>query len=113
MLNKVIIAGRLGQEPKTNQNKTASNFSVALNRYTKSATGEKVEETTWFNVVAYKGQAGFANDYLQKGDLVAVEGSLRERSYTDKDGHERKVVEIVASNLSILSRAGGTEAAAA
>lgn len=111
MLNKVIIAGRLGQAPSTNPNKTASNFSLALNRRSKTATGEKVDETTWVNVVAYKGQATFADQYLQKGDLIAVEGSLRERSYTDKEGNAKTVFEVVASNLSFLSRTEQAEAA--
>ena len=105
MINKVFIGGHVGQDPKTNANKTASNFSVAVNRKSKSATGETTQETLWVNVVAYKKQAEFADQYLQAGDKVLVEGALREREYEGKNGTV-KVTELVASNFTFLGRKG-------
>jgi single-strand DNA-binding protein len=109
-LNKVQIIGNLGADPEmrfTPSGSGVTNFRVAVNRNRRGQDGNMVEETEWFRVVAWD-SAGYklaeiCNEYLRKGQRVYVEGRLQSRKYTDKDGIERTSVEIVASDMIMLS----------
>lgn len=105
-VNKVIIVGRIGKDPEVRhlQNgTTVANFSVATSEtYKDKNTGDKVEQTEWHNIVLWRGLADIAEKYLNKGDMVYIEGKLRTRSW-EKDGVTRYTTEIVGDNMKMLS----------
>jgi len=106
MLNKIMLIGNLGRDPEMNvtgDGTPFTRFSIAVNRRTKNAKGEKGEETEWFNVVAWRQLAELCNTYLQKGAKVYLEGRLTQRKYTDKNGVERTTVEVTANDVEFLS----------
>eukprot|EP00828_Plagiopyla_frontata_P012608 TRINITY_DN17227_c0_g1_i2.p2 TRINITY_DN17227_c0_g1~~TRINITY_DN17227_c0_g1_i2.p2 ORF type:complete len:184 (-),score=65.56 TRINITY_DN17227_c0_g1_i2:586-1137(-) len=108
-LNKVIIIGRLGQDPKlsyTSSGQAVANFSVATDEgYRDRQTGQRVERTEWHRVVAWRQTAEFCGNYLGKGRLVMVEGKLQTRKWQGQDGQDRYTTEIVADNVQGLDRA--------
>jgi len=107
--NKVQLIGRLGQDPeiRTLENgKKVAHFSLATNDSYKSAEGTKVEETTWHSIVAWNGLAELSSKFLRKGREVCIEGRINYRSYNDKNGVQRNVTEIVATDLVLLSSGG-------
>jgi single-strand DNA-binding protein len=112
-MNKIMLIGNLGRDPEMNYtpNGTAvAKFSLAVNRVTKSATGERLEETEWFNIVAWQQLAERCSTYLKKGQKIFIEGRLATRKYTDKNGIERTAIEVVASDMEFLTpkdRQGG------
>jgi len=99
-MNKVILAGRVGQDPTfkllANENSVA-NFSVATTEF-KNVNGEKQTHTEWHNIAAWKKLANFVNDYLKKGDQVLVEGRLKYDTY-EKDGVKKYKTSIVAHQV--------------
>jgi single-strand DNA-binding protein len=103
-VNKVILIGRLGADPElrqTQSGKSVCNFSLATNE---RRGGEDAVE--WHKITAWERQAELANQYLQKGRQVAVEGSIRTRSY-EADGQTRYVTEIHAHRVEFISDGGG------
>ncbi len=108
-MNKVIIIGRVGQEPKvsyTTSGQAVANFSVATDEgYRDKQTGQKVERTEWHRCVAWRHQAEFVGNYVGKGRLVMVEGKLQTRKWQDQNGQDRYSTEIVADNIQGLDRA--------
>jgi single-strand DNA-binding protein len=116
-VNKVIIVGNLGRDPETRYNPEGgaiTNISVATTDTWKDKTsGEKQERTEWHRVVFFSRLAEIAGEYLKKGSQVYVEGSLRTRKWTDKEGQERYTTEIIADRMQMLgSRQGSGDAAA-
>lgn len=105
--NKVQLIGNLGKDPEVinleGGNKLAK-FSVATNESYKNAKGEKVTDTQWHNVVAWGKTAEIAETYLKKGNEVAIEGKLINRTYETKEGDKRYVTEIKCSELLMLSK---------
>ena len=104
--NKVQLIGRLGQDPEMKtlySGKKVAHFNLATNENYKSADGTKIEETTWHSIVAWNGLAELSSKYLKKGKEVCIEGRISYRSYTDKNGVQKSVTEIVASDLVLLS----------
>lgn len=100
MLNVVVIMGRLTDNPElktTNSGVEVTSFSVAVERRYVSG-GER--QTDFINVVAWRQQAKFVCNYFRKGQMIAVNGTLQQRSYTDRDGNKRTVYEVVADNIS-------------
>ncbi|WP_147821794.1 single-stranded DNA-binding protein [Salidesulfovibrio onnuriiensis] len=108
-LNKVILIGRIGQDPKvsyTSSGQAVTNFSVATDEgYRDKNTGQRVERTEWHRVVAWRQAAEFVANYLGKGRLVMVEGKLQTRKWQDQNGAERYTTEIVADRVQGLDRA--------
>ena len=103
--NKVQLIGNLGNAPevKTTENgKKLARFSVATSESYRNASGEKVSETTWHNLVAWGKVADIAEKYLNKGSEVAIEGKLINRSYTDKDGNKKYITEVQVNELLML-----------
>ncbi|MBQ7007067.1 MAG: single-stranded DNA-binding protein [Oscillospiraceae bacterium] len=104
MLNRVVLIGRLTQDPElrfTQSGIAVATFTLAVERNFKSANGER--ETDFIDIVVWRQQAENCANYLSKGKLAAVDGSLRIRSYETKDGQKRKAAEIVADNVRFLS----------
>ncbi len=105
MLNKCILIGRLTADPEMRYTQSGIgvvNFRIAIDRNYKSASGEK--ETDFINIVAWRKLAELVNQYLGKGRLVAVEGSLQMRRYQTKEGENRTAYEVVADNVQFLDR---------
>lgn len=99
-VNKVILIGRLGQDPKLTYLPSGSpvvEMSVATDESYKDREGNKVEKTEWHRVKAFGRTAEFCSNYLSKGRLVYVEGSLRTRSWEDQQGQKRYMTEVVVS----------------
>ena len=100
MLNTAIIQGRLVADPelKHTQNGVAVvNFTVAVSRsYAKP--GEE-RQTDFIDVVAWRQTAEFVSNYFGKGQMIAVRGEIQTRTYTDKEGNNRKAVEIIADQV--------------
>ena len=106
-VNKVILVGNLGKDPETRYATSGAaicNITLATSRQWKDkASGEKREETEWHRVVFYDRLAEIAGEYLKKGRSVYVEGRLKTRKWTDKDGVEKYTTEVVADNMQMLS----------
>ena len=110
-INKVILIGNLGRDPEvryTPSGAAVCNVTIATSRNWKDKTsGEKVEETEWHRVVFYDRLAEIAGEYLKKGRSVYVEGRLKTRKWTDKDGVEKYTTEIVADQMQLLGSREG------
>ena len=108
MLNKAILMGRLTANPElktTPQGTAVTSFSIAVDRnYNK---GEK--QTDFINIVAWRNTAEFICKYFTKGQLVAVDGSIQTRSYTDKDGNKRTAFEVVADQVYFAEKKQNTQ----
>lgn len=105
-MNKITLIGNLGRDPEMNYTPNGvavTKFSLAVNRVTRSSTGEKEKETDWFNIVAWRQLAEICNNYLHKGDKVYIDGRLQQRKYTDKNGIERWMTEVIATDMEMLS----------
>ena len=105
-VNKVILIGNLGKDPEmrtTPQGTSLARFSVATSTTWKDASGAKQERTEWHDVVAWEKLAQICGEYLHKGKMVYVEGSLQTRSWEDQAGQKRYKTEIKASNVVMLS----------
>jgi single-strand DNA-binding protein len=104
-LNKVMVIGNMGRDPEmryTPSGKPVTSFSLASSRSWTTPSGERREETEWFNVVAWGGLAEICNDKLFKSQQVYVEGRLQTRSWEDESGQRHYRTEIVASDMIIL-----------
>ncbi|MEE8356575.1 MAG: single-stranded DNA-binding protein [Anaerolineales bacterium] len=104
-LNKVMLIGRLGQEPEmryTPSGRPLTKLQVAVNRSWKSSDGEKKTETEWFNIVAWGKLAEICNQYLSKGQQVYIEGRLHTRQWQDDKGNNHSSVEVIAQELLML-----------
>ncbi len=116
MLNKIMLIGNLGRDPElqvTSDGTPFTRFSLAVSRNYKTSSGEKREETEWFNIVAWRQLAEICERFLHKGSKVYIEGRVTQRKYTDKNGLERTSVDVNATDMEILtpkSASSGTEA---
>lgn len=99
-MNSINITGRITNKPELkftgNEKKAVVSFSIAFNR------GE--EQVDFFNVVAYEKQAENLCKFVDKGDMLAVSGRLTTRSYTNKENQQVNVVEIIASNITFITK---------
>ncbi|MCF0166469.1 MAG: single-stranded DNA-binding protein [Bacteroidales bacterium] len=107
-LNKVMLIGNAGKDPDIRHLESGvcrATFTLATSdRIKDKTTGESREQTEWHNIVLWRNLAELAEKYIRKGTSVYVEGSIRYRTYTDKDGATRTISEIVADNLQLLGR---------
>jgi single-strand DNA-binding protein len=104
-VNKVILIGNLGRDPevRTIENGAkVANFSLATTESYRNKDGNRVEQTEWHRIVLWRGLAEIAEKYLRKGNSIYVEGKIVTRKYTDKDGVERTITEIVGDNMTML-----------
>ena len=105
-INKVILIGNLGKDPEVRHlenGAVVANFSIATSEtYKDRKTGEKVSQTEWHNIVAWRGLAEIAERYLKKGQKVYIEGKLKTRTWQDQDGNNRYSTEIITDNLTML-----------
>jgi single-strand DNA-binding protein len=121
-LNKVILIGRLGNDPirrETKNGTPVAHFSLATSRLLPAASVEgdlgeeagepgKREETVWHNIVVWGRQGEVCYQFLRKGRTVYVEGAMRKRAFTTKDGQERVSFEVHADSVGFLGGLGGS-----
>jgi len=113
-VNKVILVGHLGRDAETKYTTSGvavSRFTVATNRRVKDAqTGEWKDETDWHNITLWRNEN--LAPYLLKGKQVYLEGSLRTRSWEDKEGQKKYMTEVVVDDIILLSSQGGGQGGA-
>lgn len=108
-VNKVILVGNLGRDPEIRylpSGEPVANITIATSSKYKNKSGEMVEETEWHRVTFFGKLAEIVGQYLKKGRSVYVEGRIKTRKYTDKDGVEKYATDIIANEMQML---GGRE----
>ena len=109
-VNKVILIGNLGKDPEVRHLEggvAVARFPLATSETFKDKSGQKQEKTEWHNIVLWRGLAEVAEKYLRKGQSVFIEGKIRTSQYQDKEGNQRYSTEIVADNMTMLTRGEG------
>jgi single-strand DNA-binding protein len=110
-INKVTLIGRLGRDPElkyTAGGTAYCRFSMATDdSWTDKNSGERQERTEWHNVVAWERLAEICGQYLAKGRLVYIEGSIQSRQWEDQDGNKRTSYDIRARDMVLLGSPGG------
>jgi single-strand DNA-binding protein len=104
-MNKVILVGRLGQDPKlayAPSGVAVANFNIATDESYTDRDGNKVDKAEWHRIVVFAKQAEMCANYLSKGRLVLVEGSLQTRKWQDQDGNDRYTTEVKAQRVQFL-----------
>ena len=109
-VNKVILVGNLGRDPEIRylpSGDAVANVTIATSSKYKNKTGEMVEETEWHRVTFFGKLAEIVGQYLKKGRSVYVEGRIKTRKYTDKDGVEKFATDIIANEMQMLGSREG------
>ncbi len=109
-VNKVILVGRLTRDPEvrnTPTGQTVATIGMATNNYWTDKSGNKQEKTEFHTVVLWGKVAEIAGQYLSKGQEAFIEGRLQTREYTDKQGVQRRVTEIIGETMQLGSRPQG------
>ena len=112
MINAVVLMGRLVRDPEirtTASGKSVCSFSLAVER-----DFQRSEEKTadYFDCVAWGNTAEFVGKYFHKGRMIALQGRLQARTYKDREGNNRKVVEVIADKVSFTGEPKKAESAA-
>jgi single-strand DNA-binding protein len=110
-VNKVTLIGRLGKDPELKYTASGSaycRFSIATDdSWTDRSTGERQERTEWHNIVTWEKLAEICGQYLTKGKMVYIEGSIQSRQWEDQDGNKRTSFDIRARDMVMLGGPGG------
>lgn len=107
MKNKVQLIGNLGADPEvkeTGKSGSMVRLSLATTESYINAKKEKVEETNWHNLLLWGNLASSTEKFLSKGDTIAVEGRLKNNTYTDKNGEKRYTNDIVVNEYQLLHK---------
>jgi len=113
-VNKVILLGNVGKDPDVrhlDNNVSVASFSLATTErgYTTQNGTQIPDKTEWHNIVAWRGLAKIAEDYIKKGTQIYVEGKIRTRSWEDQNGVKRYTTEVYADNIELLGRRGDNQ----
>ena len=111
-VNKVILIGRVGRDPEIRHlqsGKSVVNLSLATTSKRKDRDGESVEDTQWHRLTAYDKLADIIGQYVHKGSLIYIEGSLKYGKFTDKDGNEKNTTDIVIGQMQMLGSKGESQ----
>ena len=103
--NTVQLIGNLGMDPEVitlASGKKLVRFSLATNEHYKNDSGEKISQTTWHNIVAWNKAADIIEKYVSKGQELALQGKLSNRSYENKEGEKRFITEVVATSVLLM-----------
>ena len=104
-VNKVFLIGHLGAPPEsryTKNGRPVASFSIATNESWKQQDGKTIEHTEWHSIIAWDKLAEFTQQYLYKGQLIAIEGRIHTRRWENKGGESGKTTEIIVSNITPL-----------
>lgn len=111
MLNKVMLIGNLGHSPEMrylpNGNPVANIQLATTHRWKDRNSGERKEQTEWHRVIFFNRLAEIVGEYLRKGSKIYVEGRLQTRKYQGRDGQDRYVTEIIATEITMLGGKAG------
>ncbi len=110
-INKVFLLGRATRDTElrsTGSGTPVSNIRLATNRVTRGTDGELTEHTQYHTVICWDRLAEQTGTHVTKGRLVYVEGRVESRSFTDKEGNEREVTEVIAADVQFLNGPGTT-----
>lgn len=105
VLNRVLLIGEVGRDPEmryTSSGRPVASFGLAVGRSWSGQDGRRHEETDWFNVVAWGSLAERSHQQLRSGQLIFVEGQLKNRQWQDAEGRTQSATEVVASELVTL-----------
>ena len=108
-VNKVILVGNVGRDPEIkhlDKDVSVARFSLATTENYTAKTGEKVSNTEWHNIVAWRGLSEVVEKYVKKGSQLYIEGRLRTRTY-EKDGVKHYSTEIYADTIQLLGKREG------
>ncbi|MBI4228986.1 MAG: single-stranded DNA-binding protein [Deltaproteobacteria bacterium] len=108
-INKVILIGNLGRDPElryTASGQAVANFTIATTESRTNKDGGRQDFTEWHRIVAWGRLAEICGEYLSKGRMVYIEGTLRTRSWEDKEGRKRWTTEVLARNMQMLGPSG-------
>lgn len=111
-VNKVILIGNVGNKPEVkylDNGVAVCTLPIATNETYTNKNGEKVVQTEWHNVVLWRKLAEIVEKYVDKGDLLYIEGKIRTRSWEDKDGNKRYTTEVYANNMNMLGSRKSSE----
>ncbi len=114
MINKAIILGNVGRDPEVRympSGEAICNLSIATTRKWKDKSGERQEETEWHRVSLFGKLAEIAGEFVKKGKTVYIEGRIKTRKYTDKDGAEKYATEIIGDTMQMIGGRDNDEAA--
>tara|TARA_B100000029_G_scaffold499540_1_gene570087 strand:- start:147 stop:485 length:339 start_codon:yes stop_codon:yes gene_type:complete len=106
-VNRVILIGHLGAKPEgryTQQGVSTASFSLATNECWKGSDNKTHEHTEWHQIVVWHNLADFATQYLDKGHLVYLEGTIKTRTWKDKKNDIKKITEIIATQIISLEK---------
>ncbi len=112
MLNKVMIIGRLGRDPELRYSQSGApvcTLNIATDESYTDRDGNRVDRAEWHRVVVFQKAAENCSQYLSKGSLVFVEGSLQTRKWQDQQGQDRYTTEIKAQRVQFLDKRGSAE----
>ena len=110
-LNRVVLIGRLTRDPEiryTPAGTAVASFTIANNR-TYSVSGEKKEQVSYFDCIAWSKSGEIITEYCKKGHRIAVEGRLQQTRWDDQEGKKRSRVELVVENFQFLTSKGQGE----
>lgn len=111
-VNKAILVGNVGNDPEVkylDSGTAVARFSLATSESYKNRAGERVTQTEWHNIVAWRNLAELAEKYIKKGRQLFIEGRITNRTWEDKDGNKRYTSEIVALSIQLLGRKGADD----
>ena len=108
-LNKVMLIGNAGRDPEVRsleggQNRKVANFTLATSERYKGRDGQVQENTEWHNIVVWGQAADIVERFVRKGTQLYVEGKLKTRKYTDRNGVEKYTTEVEAQTIQLLSK---------
>jgi single-strand DNA-binding protein len=113
-LNKVLLIGNLGKDPEvryTPDGSPVATFSLATSDSWTDKSGSRQEHTEWHTIVAWNKLADLCKRFLSKGRQVYIEGRIRSREWTDRDGNKKRTTEVIATQMVLLgSRPQAAEA---
>lgn len=111
-LNKAMLIGNVTRDPEIRQTaggQPVASFSIATNLSWTDQGGQKQERAEFHNIIAWRKLADIVGRFVKKGSKIYIEGRIQNRSWVGQDGQKRYTSEIVADNLIMLDRAGGTQ----
>lgn len=111
-LNKVLLIGRLGQDPEkrvTPSGASVVNVSLATSENFKDKTGNRQERTEWHRLVFWNRTAEIVEQYCRKGSQLYIEGTLQTREWQDKDGNKKYTTEVMVRNMQMLDSKGSQQ----
>ncbi len=114
MVNKVILVGNVGADPEVRTLESGAKVArvrmATTERFYNSQTKESGDHTEWHTVTLWRGLADVADRFIRKGSQIYIEGRLRSREWTDKDGNKRYGIEVLGDELKMLGRRGDNAA---